>query len=365
MSNLFSPITLRGGVRLANRIVMAPMTRSRATEADELQTPFAPEYYAQRATAGLVITEATNISREGKGYSKTPGVHTDAHQEAWSAVASAVHEAVKGSVVFMQMWHVGRVSVQEVSGLQPVAPSAVTAEGSVWVERADGWSGLVDCDAPRELSVEDIDRIVGDFADAADRAVAAGMDGVELHGANGYLIDQFMRRGTNKRTDEFGGSLENRLRFLGRVTEAVAERIGADKVGVRLSPIVSFPDGGDDDIEDTIVAAARLLDGHGIAYLHIAEYDYSWPEPIPVDPEFRKQLRSAFAGPIVVAGNYDRRRADEVLETGLVDLVAFGRPFIGNPDLPARLRDGIALAESDRSTWYGGGAEGYTDYPAV
>jgi N-ethylmaleimide reductase len=367
---LFDPFTLRGGIELANRIAMAPMTRARAAASD-LPSPFAAEYYAQRASAGLVITEGTIISPVAKGYSLTPGIFNEEQAEAWSRVAEAVHGASPGSRIFTQLWHVGRISHPDISGHQPVAPSPQKApNGKVWLERADGWKGNIDCGEPRALSAGDIAATVNDYRAAARFAAKAGFDGIEIHAANGYLIDQFLRATTNRRTDEYGGPTVNRLRFMREVVEAVCDELGAGRVGIRFSPIVQFGDTADPAIEDTILQAARWLDQQELAYLHVVE---SENQDLFADTErgqagesvadqFRVRLRERFAGPIVLAYRYDLDRAEAVLESGLADLIAMGRPFIANPDLVERLRDGVELAESDTSTWYGGGAAGYTDY---
>ncbi|WP_067803200.1 alkene reductase [Actinomadura formosensis] len=358
---LFTPLELRGGIPLANRVVMAPMTRARASEPEGIPSPEAAAYYAQRASAGLIVTEATNISLEGKGYSQTPGCHTDEQERAWAEVASAVHG--RGGRIVMQLWHVGRLACRETSRGGPVAPSRQTAPASVWVARPDGWTGTVQCDEARALDVADIRRIVGDFRDAAVRAVRAGFDGVELHGANGYLIDQFLRATTNRRTDAYGGGRESRGRFLREVVEAVADAIGEARVGLRVSPRIGYADADDPEMTGTLLRCADWLDEMGIAYLHLAEADASFDDLARPDLEFRKALRDRFTGPIAVAHQYDVARAEEALESGLADLVAFGRPFIANPDLVERMATGTPLASADRSVWYGGGAAGYTDFP--
>ncbi|MGY4711627.1 alkene reductase [Mycolicibacterium sp. CBM1] len=364
-STLFEPYTLRGGRTLNNRVVMAPMTRSRASEPGDVPSPAAALYYAQRASAGLIVTEATNISLSAKGYSQTPGIYDEAQQQRWAEVTSAVHEAVSGSTIFMQLWHVGRLSAQEVSGSQPVAPSALQAPTTVWVKRANGWTGMVQCDPPRALHTDEIPGVVDMFTSAAKRAIEAGADGVELHGANGYLIDQFMRGTTNRRTDEYGGSISNRLRFLREVVSSVADAVGPQRLGIRLSPVVGIEDAKDPEIFDTTLQAAKWLDEQQLAYLHLAESDVSWLDAGPLTDRFRADLRAAFSGPIIVAANYDRVRAEAIIDNGFADLVAFGRPFIANPDLVSRLASAAALAESNPATWYGGDHQGYTDYPTA
>lgn len=361
VKRLFTPLELRGGMPLANRVVMAPMTRSRAGEPDGIPSPQAAEYYARRASAGLIVTEATNISTQGKGYSQTPGCYTDEQERAWAEVASAVHG--RGGRIVMQLWHVGRLACRETCGGRPVAPSRQTAPASVWVARPGGWTGKVPCDEAGELGVGDIRRIVGDFRDAAVRAVRAGFDGVELHGANGYLIDQFLRATTNRRTDAYGGGQEARGRFLREVVEAVTGAVGAARVGLRVSPRIGYADADDPEMTGTLLRCAGWLDEAGIAYLHLAEADASFDDLDRPDTEFREALRDRFTGPIAVAHQYDAARAEAALASGLADLIAFGRPFIANPDLVERMAAGAPLATADRSVWYGGGAAGYTDFP--
>lgn len=359
---LFTPVELRGGLRLSNRVLMAPMTRARASEPGGVPSQLAATYYSQRASAGLIVTEATDISVEGRGYAQTPGCHTDEQEAAWAQVAAAVH--ARGGRIFMQLWHVGRLASHYTCGGVPVAPSRQTAPSTVWAVRADGGSGTVPCDEARELDISEIHRITRDFRDAAARAVRAGFDGVELHGANGYLIDQFLRATTNRRTDEYGGSRERRGRFLREVVEAVAGAIGPGRVALRISPRIGFADGDDPEIHDTLLACASWLDGVEIAYLHMAEADSLADDLEPPTPEFRKALRQGFSGPIAVAHRYDLPRAEAILETGLADLVAFGRPYIANPDLVERMEAGVPLAMADRSVWYGGAVDGYVDFPA-
>lgn len=360
---LLAPLVLRGGLHLPNRVIMAPMTRSRASEPGGVPSSHAPKYYAQRASAGLIVTEATNISHEGKGYSGTPGIHADEQVEAWARVAGAVH--ARGGRVFMQLWHVGRLARRETCGTQPIAPSCQVAPAEVWVMRANAWSGMAPCEPAREMTVGDIKRVVADFARAAGRAVDAGFDGVELHGANGYLIDQFLRRTTNRRTDAYGGAVENRQRFLREVVEAVGERVGPGRIGVRFSPLIGYADGQDTEMPQTVISASQWLDRQEIAYLHVAEADASFDALEKLGDDFRNSLRDAFAGPIVVAHQYDAERAEEELTSGLADAVAFGRPFIANPDLVTRIAQGAPFVESDTTTWYGGDAVGYTDYRSL
>lgn len=369
-SLLFQPIELRGGIRLANRVVMAPMTRARAIEGD-VPNPLSAMYYGQRATAGLIVTEGVNISAEAKGYSQTPGIFTDAQQTGWCFVADEVHK-VDGSRIFLQLWHVGRLSHADVSGLQPAGPSAVRPpRAKVWIRRPDGWEGLIDVGEPREMTHGDIRRTVSDYAAAARRAADAGMDGVEIHGANGYLVDQFLRATTNHRDDEYGGSVENRLRFLKEVVAAVAAEVGGARTGVRLSPFVEYGDTTDPQIEATLAAAAGWLDGTGVAYLHFAQLENQHlhrargDRTVMMNADLKAEVRQRFSGPLIMAGEYTAESAEPALRNREADLVAFGRPYIANPDLVDRLRTGAELNPPDQSTWYGGGARGFTDYPSL
>ena len=369
VGRLLEPVMLRGGVQLANRVVMAPMTRARAGEGD-VQPEYASRYYAQRASAGLIVTEGVNISLEGKGYSQTPGIFTDAQESSWRRVVDAVHQA--GGVIFCQLWHVGRISHPDVNGRTPVAPSALRPpRAKVWIHRPDGWEGLIDVGEPREMSREDIQRTVGDYAMAARRAINAGFDGVEIHGANGYLVDQFLRSTTNQRTDDYGGSTSSRLRFLSEVVDAVASEAGAARTGVRLSPFVEYGDTTDPEIEATLAAAASLLEGAEIAYLHFAQLENQHLHRSPSDGStlmnevLKREVRGRFGGTLMLAGEFTAESAEAAIEHGAADLVAFGRSYIANPDLVERMRLGQELSTSDRSSWYGGGEVGYTDYPAV
>ncbi|MGI2207810.1 alkene reductase [Shewanella baltica] len=347
---------------LNNRIVMAPMTRARTTQPGNIPNDLMAQYYAQRASAGLIITEATQISDDSQGYSFTPGVYTAEQIEGWKKVTAAVHQA--GGKIFNQIWHVGRVShpiFQQ--GNAPIAPSAIAPVGTkVWiVDEAHLEGQMVDCPESRAMVQADIDRVVADFAQAGVNAVAAGFDGIEIHGGNGYLIDQFLRTNSNHRTDAYGGSQENRIRFLLEIVQAVSAKIGADKVGVRLAPYVTFKDMACPEIVDTILLAAKHLSALGVAYLHLSEAD--WDDAPQVPESFRVELRKVFKGSIIVAGRYDVARANEVIDNGYADLVAFGRPFIANPDLPYRLMHQLPLSAFDKGPLFGGSTAGYTDYP--
>jgi N-ethylmaleimide reductase len=353
-AGLFQPATI-GKLQLPNRVVMAPMTRNRA---DERDAPHAlnAEYYRQRASAGLIITEASQVSPQGKGYPRTPGTYNAAQIAGWSHITEAVHDA--GGRIFLQLWHVGRIShpsTQPDGGL-PVAPSAIAAEGTI----ATG-NGPQLFPVPRALATAEIPGVVEQFRRGALNALAAGFDGVEIHGANGYLVDQFLRDGTNRRTDRYGGSVENRVRFLREVVEAVASVWGNDRVGVRLSPLGNFNSMSDSNPALTFGHAAEVLGRYGLAYLHVVEGGHESAGG-PFDWAALKRL---FRGAYMANGGYDRARAEAVLAEGRADLVSFGTPYVANPDLAERFRLGLPLAEPDRATFYGGDARGYTDYPAL
>ncbi len=347
-SALFQPATL-GTLPLRNRIVMAPLTRSRAGDGN---VPFElnARYYAQRASAGLIISEATQITPEAQGYPKTPGIHSDEQIAGWRLVTDAVHAA--GGRIFAQLWHVGRISHPATSGMQPVAPSAIAAAGEIYTEQ--GMQAFV---TPRALALEDMPRLVDEYRQAAANARAAGFDGVEIHAANGYLIDQFLRDGTNLRTDAYGGPVENRARLLREVIEAVLTVWEAGRVGVRLSPVNPFNDIADRAPQATFEAVVRQLNDHGLAYLHLVEDRSS-------DFDFAR-LRELFNGAYIANGGYERASAIDVIEREQADFVAFGKLFISNPDLPQRLAQDGPYNEARPDSFYAGGAEGYDDYPSL
>lgn len=361
-TTLLTPLTV-GQLTLPHRIVMAPMTRARSSQPGDVPNAMNALHYAQRASAALIITEASQISPQGKGYSFTPGIYSAEQVEGWRLVSRAVHDA--GGRIFLQLWHVGRMSHPDFhGGALPVAPSALPFEGQIWkVDPATGVGGMVASPTPRALEHAEIKAIVEDFRRAARNAIAAGFDGVEIHGANGYLIDQFLRTTSNVRTDEYGGSRENRLRFLKEVIDAVADEVGAHRTAIRLAPFLTARGMDCPDILPTILDAASFLQQRGIAYLHLVEAD--WDDAPVVTESFRQQLRERFTHPIIVAGNYNKARAQWVLEQGYADLVAFGRPFVANPDFPRRLVEDLPLADFDGATLFGGGAAGYTDYPPL
>jgi N-ethylmaleimide reductase len=350
---LFTPFTI-GSLKLPQRVVMAPMTRNRAG-VGQVPTALMAEYYAQRASAGLIITEATQASLQGYGYPNTPGIHTDAQEAGWRHVTDTVH--ARGGRIYLQMWHAGRIShpVMQPGGALPVAPSAIAAEGQLFT--TEGPKAFV---TPRALELSELPGIVHEFAEGARRAKAAGFDGVEVHGANGYLLDQFLRDGSNHRTDAYGGSVEKRARLLLEVTEAVAGVLGADRVGVRLSPLNPFNSMSDSDPARTFGYAAGALDGLGLAYLHVMA-----PVTDPETPRLLPLMRERFRGPLMVNGGHSLQSANAVIGDGLADLVSFGAPYLANPDLPERLLKGAPLNPPDKASFYGGDARGYTDYPAL
>lgn len=360
---LFQPYSL-AHLELPNRIVMPPMTRSRASQPGDVPNDLMAEYYAQRASAGLIISEGTWISPIGKGYAWTPGIHTPAQVAGWRKVTKATHAA--GGRIFAQLWHVGRLShVSLLDGQSPVSSTAIQAEGvNVFIAEDDGKPGFVPASIPRALKVEEIHAIVDEFRQAARNAMAAGFDGAELHAANGYLINQFIDSGANGRGDEYGGSLENRLRLLGEVAQAMIEGTGdKGRVGIRLAPLTTLNGCVDDDPETTYIAAGKLLGEIGVCYIHIAEAD--WEDAPTMPAGFKQRLREVFPGTLIYAGNYTAERARTALREGWADLIAFGRPFVANPDLPARLRTGAQLNPHDRETLFGGGPHGLTDYPTM
>ncbi|WHP32303.1 alkene reductase [Trabulsiella odontotermitis] len=353
---------------LKSRIVMPPMTRSRAGAGD-VATDDMAEYYAQRASAGLIISEGTQISQQGQGYAWTPGIYNEQQIAGWKKVTDAVHSA--GGKIFAQLWHVGRVShtVLQPGNAAPVSSSAIQAEGvKVFVDiegrgPENGVGEMVQHSLPRALTLEEIPGIIADYAQAARNAIAAGFDGVELHGANGYLINQFIDSRENLRDDQYGGSLQNRLRFLKEVAEAVSAAIGKEKLGIRLAPLTTLMGSKDDTPEATYLAAASVLNEIGIAYIHIAEADW---EDAPVMPAaFKEALRIIFHGTLIYSGKYTVERAEEALAKGWADLIGFGRPFIANPDLPYRLQHNLPLNQPVREQFFGGGKAGYLDYPTV
>lgn len=358
---LFQPFTLKK-LRLKNRLIMAPMTRCRAGDGD-VPTSLMAEYYAQRATAGLIVTEGTPVSPQGRGYLWTPGIYTPDQIEGWRGVTDAVHTAA--GLIFAQIWHVGRVSHVSLQpdGASPLGPTdQLPKETQTFAYDDQGHPGYVPASQPHALSGDEIHTIVAQFAQAAENAATAGFDGVEVHGANGYLFDQFLNAGINNRQDDYGGTPENRCRLLLEAVDAAADSIGADRVGVRISPNGRFNGMPEDpEMTATLLHLAQELDRRAIAYLHLNDQRTFGEAMIP--DQFLAKLRHTFSGAIIICGGYDVDRAQQVIDSGLVDLVAFGTLYIANPDLPARMAQGWPLNDADQNTFYGGGAEGYTDYP--
>lgn len=354
---LFSPFKL-GSLQLKNRIVMAPLTRSRAEDGN-VPSAMAPDYYSARADAGLIIAEATQASAGGQGYVSTPGIHSPEQVAGWKKVTDSVHQ--KGGLMFVQLWHVGRISHPDFrNGELPVAPSAVAPRG-VQTYTANGFQPIP---TPRALDASELPDIINEFRQAAVNAREAGFDGIEVHGANGYLLDQFLEDSTNCRTDEYGGPIENRARLLLEVVDAVCEVWDSDRVGVRLSPGGTFNDMCDSNPQETFSYVVKQLAQRNIGYLHLIEPGPSQGEhPLP-DLSVR-YFRPLFPGPIIAAAGYTFERANAVLKDGSADLVAFGQLFIANPDLVDRFRKGAPFNEPDRSTFYGGGMQGYIDYPTL
>lgn len=369
---LFSPMRI-GALDLPSRIVMAPLTRSRAAPGN-VPSDLAVEYYRQRATAGLIITEGTQISPEGQGYAWTPGIHTRSQIEGWARVAEAVHE--RGGRIVMQLWHVGRVShpVFQPGGRPPVAPTAMPVPAKAFIPAAGSTDDhrigtFAEVSEPQELTIAGIQQIVADYAQAARNAIAAGLDGVEIHSANGYLLDQFLNSASNWRQDRYGGSPENRARLLIEVVDAVSAAIGGDRVGLRLAPMGKAFGMNEARPEDLFLHVASELERRNLAYLHLVEPSVNGREiAAETDPRaeaLMSAIRARFTGPIILAGGYTARKAEQALTERRGNLIAFGRPFIANPDLPARLETGAPLTRADPATFYGGGAHGYTDDPTL
>lgn len=362
MEKLFTAYEM-GSISLSNRVAMAPMTRSRASAGDKANELTA-KYYRQRATAGLIITEGSQISVQGQGYLYTPGIYNDEQVDAWKATTSAVHDA--GSKIFIQLWHVGRVSHVSLQpeGKSPVSSVAVRAKGSnCFALDQNGKPGQVPVSEPHALTPDEIKLVIQDFVQAAKNAIRAGFDGVEIHGANGYLIEQFINGGLNTRNDEYGGkSIENRIRFALEVTDEIAQAIGADKTGIRLSPYGRLSDmHAFEGEKETWLALAKKLGERSLAYVHLSDQKTLGAQAIP--DGFIREFREAYNGTLIIAGGFDKKRAEEYIQDDLADLIAFGRPYIANPDLVERLENDWPLNEVNRAVMYGGDEEGYTDYP--
>lgn len=365
MSKLLQPTTV-GAISVSNRIAMAPLTRNRSPGAvpNELNA----EYYRQRATAGLIISEGTAITHQAQGYADVPGLYTADAIEGWKAVTEAVHEA--GGKIVTQLWHVGRISHTSLQpdGGKPVAPSAIQAKSKTYIINEDGKGGFVETSEPRALELSEIPSLIEDYRKAARAAVDAGFDGVEIHAANGYLLEQFMRSSSNKRTDDYGGSIANRIRLTLDVARAVSAEIGAERTGIRISPTTPANDVSDPDSTGVYTALVEGLAPLGLAFVHVVEGATGGPRD--VEPFDWHALKTAYRkaggnGSWIANNGYDRAMAIEAVESGYADMVAFGRPFIANPDLVHRIEKDAPWAEIDPATLYGGGAEGYTTYPTL
>lgn len=355
--DLFSQYRM-GDLMLPNRIVMAPMTRCRAGDAD-VPVSLMVTYYVQRASAGMIITEGSQVSPQGVGYMHTPGIYSAAQVAGWKMVTDAVHQA--SGRIFIQLWHVGRVSHPDfLGGALPVAPSALPVEGYVHTP-----NGKKPIQVPRALKTDDVPDIVRQFRQAAENAKKAGFDGVEIHGANGYLLDQFLRSGSNKRTDEYGGSLENRARLPLEVTKAVIEVWGGDRVGYRISPHMTAHSMSDENPRETFSYFAGELNKMDLGYLHLIEPIGGRSGFVPSDSRLGPALRRIFGGTFILNGGYGLNSGNKAIAQGEADLIAFGVPFLANPDLPERFRQNAPLNEPDEATYYVGGAKGYTDYPTL
>jgi N-ethylmaleimide reductase len=352
MTNLFDPVRL-GDLELSNRIIMAPMTRSRAGEGDA-PTDLNVEYYRQRATAGLIVSEGTQPSANGKGYCRTPGIHSAAQIAGWRKVTDAVH--AEGGRIVLQIMHCGRIGVAENkdSGAETIAPSAVRAAGQMFTDTA----GMVDFVMPRALETDEVPGVIAEFGQATRNALEAGFDGVELHAASGYLPMQFLSTGTNKRTDRYGGSVENRIRAVVEMLEAMADAAGPGRVGLRICPGVLFNDIQDDDPGETYTALLKAIDPMGLAYLHLILLKSPLVDGLAV-------AKTNFTGPLILNDSISLERGNELVDTGRADAISFARHYLANPDLVRRFREGAELARFDRKTLYTPGAAGYTDYPFI
>lgn len=359
-----------GPYALKNRIVLPPLTRCRSTQPGNTPNDLMADYYRQRASAGFMVTEGTQIEPRGQGYAWTPGIHSPEQIEGWRKVTAAVH--AEGGIIFAQLWHVGRVSHNSLQpgGAAPVAPSAIAADQvKVFIETGPGQGMLVEPSTPQALTTAGVQELVQLYAQAARNALDAGFDGVEIHCANGYLVNQFISAHTNRRTDEYGGSLENRLRFLLEVVQAVADVVGKERLGVRFAPLFASTDEDrvylglvEEDPHKTYIEAIKVLEQVGIAYVSLAEAD--WDNAPELPETFRSDVRRNFSGKVLYAGKYTVERGVRVVKSGWGDLIAFGRPFIANPDLPERIAHGWPLNAVDPATMYGGTDKGYTDYPS-
>jgi len=356
MPTLFDPVEM-GALMLPNRVIMAPLTRGRATKA-AVPTDLMREYYAQRAAAGLIISEATGISREGLGWPYAPGLWNDNQVEGWKPVVAAVHDA--GGRIVAQLWHMGRLVHDSVSGMQPVSASATRGP-----HRAYTYDGKQELPEARAATADDIARILGDYAAAARNAIAAEFDGVQIHGANGYLIDQFLRDGTNSREDDYGGPVENRLRLMREVIAAVASEVGIARTGIRLSPIGESQGANDSDNAALFSAAAEALEDLAVPWIELREPGPHSTFRAAHEPAVSPAMRRVYSGRVVLNSDFVGASAEAKLGEGVADAISFGRPFLANPDLVTRLHEGAALNAADPATFYSRGREGYTDYPVL
>lgn len=359
---LFTPLTV-GTLTLPNRVVMAPLTRLRSTEPGDVPTTLMAQYYTQRASAGLIISEATHISPVAKGYAGAPGIYSEEQVQAWQPVTQSVHD--KGGRIALQLWHVGRVShtALQPDGAAPVAPSALAADTRTTIRDEQGNLKREDCSTPRALETAEIEDLIEDFRRATDNARRAGFDLVEVHAAHGYLLHQFLSPNANHRSDRYGGSIENRARIVLEVVDAVVAEWAAAHVGIRISPLGTFNGLDDSGQEEMAYYLVEELAKRKLAYLHISEPD--WAGGPAYSDAFRQAMRQRFPGPIIGAGGYTGEKAERLIKAGLIDAAAFGRPYIANPDLVERLQAGAALNTPEPETFYGGGAQGYTDYPTL
>ncbi|MCY7280024.1 MAG: alkene reductase [Sphingomonas bacterium] len=354
MPSLFDPVDLSPALTLPNRILMAPLTRGRATR-EGVPTDLQRDYYAQRSGAGLIISEATGISREGLGWPYAPGLWNEAQVEGWKPVVAAVHAA--GGRIVAQLWHMGRLVHDNVSGMRNISASATKPPYP-----AHTYAGKLELPEAAAASIDDIQRILGDYAASARNAITAGFDGVQIHGANGYLIDQFLRDGTNQRTDDYGGSVDNRLRFMTEVVGAVTAEVGIDRTGIRLSPVGESQGCDDSDNAGLFTAAAARLDALGMPWIELREPGPQSTFRATDEPPASPAMRKVYSGKLVLNSDYDGSNAQATLDSGVADAISFGRTYIANPDLPERLRTGAALNQWDAKTFYTQGAVGYTDY---
>jgi N-ethylmaleimide reductase len=356
-TKLFEPYKL-GAITLPNRLVMAPLTRNRAVPPGMVPSPLAVEYYGQRASAGLLVSEATQVSQQGQGYQDTPGIYSKEQVEGWKKVTDRVHE--RGGRIFVQLWHVGRISHTSLqpNGGKPVAPSAIRAKGKTFVNGT-----FADVSEPRALELSEIPGIIDDFKRGAANAIAAGFDGVEIHGANGYLLDQFAKDGANTRSDAYGGSIENRAKLMLEVSKAVTSEAGAERTGIRISPVTPANDVSDSNPQPLFDYIVDGLEALKLVYIHVIEGATGGPRDIA--PFDYASLRKRFTRAYIANNGYDFELANKQLAAHAADLIAFGKPFISNPDLVERLKNGAPLNGWDKATFYGGGAKGYTDYPTL